>query len=148
MWACFIGNGTIVSLLITFNAAIKCDRVEAWQKNRKHIVWWKKTKEDYKTSCTIYFFLSLNTFKHGGKTEWHKQTMDCDPLWYDILFLPFFLLICLSTFSKILQWTWIPSAKKKKKKKNKQVFQLVLWSIPILRLLKGKGNQSLSKSMY
>lgn len=39
--------------------------------------------------------------------------MGCDPLWYDILFLPFFLLICLATLSKILQWTCIPSEKKK-----------------------------------
>lgn len=47
MWACFIGNATIVSWLITFNVAIKCDRIEAWQKKIENILFggkkWKRT---------------------------------------------------------------------------------------------------------
>lgn len=56
MWDCFIGNGTIISLLITFNVAMKSDGVEKWEKKYKTYCSVEKIKKDYKTACAMCFF--------------------------------------------------------------------------------------------
>ena len=65
-WDCF------VSLLSTFSAVIKSDRVKTkWQEKWKHCLM-EKIKWDYETAGT-YTFLSCNISKHGEKTRWHTK---------------------------------------------------------------------------
>lgn len=55
MWDCFIGNGTVILFLITFNVAIKSDGLEEWEeKCETHCL--VEKKQDCKTACIIYIF--------------------------------------------------------------------------------------------
>lgn len=54
MWV-VLYNGTIISLLITFNVASKSDELKEWQEKWKHCLE-EKIKHNYKTTCPILLF--------------------------------------------------------------------------------------------
>ena len=70
MWDWFIGNGTIITLLVTFNVPIKSDGRE-WEKKmwnilsgRKNKTGLKKKIQGCKTACMIVFYIYVCIYTH------------------------------------------------------------------------------------